>query len=490
MEFTDHNPNSTSIASQHSTNGTTIVTENRNPNPNGAQPYVLMFPVMSQGHMIPMIDLARMIAARGLAVAVATTPLNAARIPSVPLLRVLELPFPGTEVDLPRGCESLDALPQLSLFPEFMKATRLMKPKLDEILAIDRPLAIVSDFFLPWTLDTAERIGVPRLVFQGISCSAHCCLELVKKFRLWDAVDSDHEPFELPGLSIRLTKANLPPLMRNPSAEPPGVIEFFNEIKRADSESAGIIFNSFYELEPDYFEHCRKTTRAWHVGPVSMVTPDTGSRGKAGSVECLAWLDMFERGTVVYACFGSMCRFESDQLAEIGLGLEATGRPFIWVVRETTEPLGSISGLDGFEERVKDRGLVIRGWAAQVLILSHESVGAFITHGGWNSVLEGVSSGLAMVTWPLSAEQFINAKMVSEVMGIGFGVERVGKEVVRREKVKGAVEEVMGEGGERKRMRAKELKEMGRRAVEEGGSSHMSLGRLVEDLLNGLKQGA
>lgn len=140
---------------------------------------------------------------------------------------------------------------------------------------------------------------------------------------------------------------------------------------------------------------------------------------------------------------------------------------------------------EGFEERIKGRGLIICGWAPQVLILDHPAIGGFLTHCGWNSLLEGVASGLPMVTWPLGAEQFYNEKLVTQALktGVSVGVTRMSKDggdLISREKVEKAVREVMV--GEEMRKHAKELAEMAKDAVKEGGSSDIELDRLMEEL--------
>lgn len=200
--------------------------------------------------------------------------------------------------------------------------------------------------------------------------------------------------------------------------------------------------------------------------------------------------------SVIYTCFGSLCHIPPPQLIEIGLGLEASSRPFIWIIRKSDHSAEVEKWLaeDKFEERVKGRGLIIRGWAPQVLILSHPSVGAFFTHCGWNSTLEGICAGVPMITWPMFAEQFYNEKFAVNVLRIGV---RIGVEVeleweelenqvlVKREQVKEAIEELMdGEEADERSKRAKELGEMANKAIEEGGSSYSNITMLIEDVMS------
>ena len=146
---------------------------------------------------------------------------------------------------------------------------------------------------------------------------------------------------------------------------------------------------------------------------------------------------------------------------------------------------------EGFEERTKGKGLIIRGWAPQVLILDHKAVGGFVTHCGWNSAIEGIAAGLPMVTWPMGAEQFYNEKLLTKVLktGVNVGATELVKKgkLISREEVEKAVREVIvGEEAEERRERAKKLGEMAKAAVEEGGSSFKDLNKFMVEV-NGRK---
>lgn len=147
---------------------------------------------------------------------------------------------------------------------------------------------------------------------------------------------------------------------------------------------------------------------------------------------------------------------------------------------------------------MKENGLMVRGWAPQVLILEHQAVGSFVTHCGWNSTMEGITAGVSMVTWPMWGDQYSNEKLVTQVLKIGIPVGRKhgrrsitaeDDQVIKSEMVEKAVKEVMvGEEAEEMRRKAEVLSEMAKKAVEEGGSSNMALTSLLEELKS--KKGA
>ncbi|KAJ7976424.1 Glycosyltransferase [Quillaja saponaria] len=202
-----------------------------------------------------------------------------------------------------------------------------------------------------------------------------------------------------------------------------------------------------------------------------------------------------QENSVVYACLGSQSNLLPSKLIELALGLEASNRPFIWVIRggkSTLEELEKWITRNGFEEKIKGRGLLIRGWAPQVLILSHPSIGGFLTHCGWNSILEGISAGVPLITWRVFADQFFNAKHVTQVLKIGVriwedepGYGQEEKIVVKKEDIKSAIEKVIDEGeeSEARRKRVRQLGDMANHSVEEGGSSHVNLSLFIQDIM-------
>jgi len=126
---------------------------------------------------------------------------------------------------------------------------------------------------------------------------------------------------------------------------------------------------------------------------------------------------------------------------------------------------------------------MIRGWAPQLLILSHQSVGAFMTHSGWNSTLESITLGVPLITWPMFGDQHFNSKQVAEQFrtGVQFCQHKDG--IPEEERVKEVVRFVLTEDeGKKMRNRAEKLKEMASKAVREGGSSQTNLQAFVSDM--------
>ncbi|KAK4424217.1 Scopoletin glucosyltransferase [Sesamum alatum] len=465
------------------------------------QQHILLLPLMCHGHMIPTVEMAKLFASRGVKTTFITSPGLAEPIQkardSGSDIGIIIIKFPPEGSGLPDHIVSVDQLTSDELVSGFVKALCLIQEPVEKVIQELRPTCLVADMFLTWTVDTAAKFGIPRLVFHGTGYLSLCALDKMKRHKPFKNVSSDSEPFVLPDLPhqlefVRSQVADFD-LMENGN----DFSKLIQKTRESDWRSYGVVVNSFYELEPDYADHYRKVLgrKAWNIGPLFLCNDGDeakAARGKKSLIdghECLVWLDSKKPNSVVYVCFGSMATFSPSQLHEIAGGLEASGQDFIWVVRKSKNKDENEEWQPhGFVDRTKDRGLIIQGWAPQVMVLDHPAIGAFVTHCGWNSTLEGVCAGVPLVMWPLFAEQFFNEKLVTEVLRIGVPVgskkwQPMGSEGVPGEALAKAVQLVMaGQSALEMRSRAKYYKEMARKAVEEGGSSYNDLSALIEDL--------
>nr|UYE91526.1 putative glycosyltransferase [Anoectochilus roxburghii] len=478
--------------------------------PNSGNPlHFLLIPLMAPGHMIPMLDLARLLASRRVLITFITTPVNLARIrpivdrstASALPIRFIELRFPVADVGLPDGCENADLVPSLNLMIKFMCSVSLLREPLEAYLHDPKPdhwpppSCLISDNLHHWTADIARSLNIPRLIFHGTSCFFLLCSLLIqnKETELKAALAAaSGGPITLPGLPQPILVYKHQVIWAGESN--PLWFKHIETIREVEKSADGVLINSFVELEPWYLKnyHEAKGKPIWSIGPLSLYQEELDAKADRGQVSSIdhklliQWLDGKEHGSVVLVSFGSSVRHTKAQLMELGYGLKASGYPFIWMAKGAEGHDSKYEEwLAEFVKEVEGRGLVIRGWAPQTLILGHVAVGGFLTHCGWNSTLEAMAAGVVMATWPCAWDQFYNERFVVDVLNIGVaigvnepfativddGVELGG--LVLRKNVERAVVKLMrgGEEGEKRRERVRELSEKARRAMEEGGSS-------------------
>ncbi|KAK7245048.1 hypothetical protein RIF29_39878 [Crotalaria pallida] len=477
------------------------------------QLHFVLFPFMAQGHMNPKMDIAKILVDHNVIVTVITTPRNAAcftpifarYIESGFQIKFVELQFPSEEAGLPDGCENLDMLPSLDTALNIFIAASLLRQPVEKLFEelTPPPSCIISDMCMPYTAEISKKFDIPRISFVGVSCFDLLCYSYLGIYNVMESITNEWEYFVLPGIpdKIEMTMAQTGAIPQDESWK-----QFRAKMQAAEKDSYGMIMNSFEELEPAYARDYKKLRKdkLWCIGPLSLSNKDHFEKAQRGYNKASIhewqhqkWLDSQKPESVIYACFGSLCNLTPAQLIELGLALEASKRPFIWVIRESDqlEALEKLIKEDGFEERTNGVGLIIRGWAPQLLILSHPAIGGFITHCGWNSTLEAICAGVPMITWPLFGDQFLNQNLVVHVLKVGVkvGVEspvKWGKEeeigvLVKKEDVERAIKMLMDENCESKerRERVRQLAKMAKKAVEKGGSSHSNVNMLIQDIM-------
>nr|QNT13160.1 flavonol glycoside 4'-O-xylosyltransferase [Crocosmia x crocosmiiflora] len=448
--------------------------------------HILFFPLMAPSHMLPVHDMAKLFAARsGVNCTFLTTHGNAHLVKPHPAIKLQLIPFPP-DSGLPAGCENQSTVPCQDLEPNFFAALSKLRQPFDVVLRELHPDCVITDAFFPWTYDIAAELDIPRLVFHVSNNFSRCAFDALDRHKVFQDLPSEEESFVIPGLPHRIEM--LKTYMPDPREMHPVFFELIPQMMEAEPKSYGVVTNSVYELEPDYVDYSRNVIgrKTWCFGPVSLCN-SRGDVGVATNPTCLNWLDSMSPRSVVYVSFGSLSHFSKSQLTEIALGLEASDQPFLWVLREADEEWM----IDGYEQRTKGKGLIIRGWAPQVQILNHKAIGGFVTHCGWNSSLEGICAGLPLVTWPLFAEQFFNERFILDVLKIGVAVgikehtiKHVERPVIEAGKVEKAVRLLMGDGEETVERwgRVRELGEMAKKAVEIDGSSYNDMESLIKEL--------
>ncbi|KAL6888276.1 hypothetical protein ACP4OV_009302 [Aristida adscensionis] len=459
------------------------------------------------GHINPLADLARLLAERGARASLVATPLVAARLRGAAEqaasagrpIELVELPFPPPSSGLPADCQSIDMIAGNAQVLPFLDALRELAVPFDAYLRAlaPPPSCVVYDWCSPWAAAVAASLGIPRVFSYGPPCFFSLCDLNATAHGLYEqiAAGGDHERHLVPAMpvAVQVTKTTELGFYTMPGME-----RLRDEAMAAMGTADGAVVNSFLDLEAQ-FVACYEAALGkpvWTVGPLSLANRDAEATAALGSMAAVdqdaivAWLGKQAPGSVVYVSFGSIARKLPGQLFEVGRGLEDAGKPFLWVMKEQEAAAPEVEEwLEAFEARTAGRGMVVRGWAPQLAVLSHRAVGGFVTHCGWNSLLEAIAHGVPVATWPHFADQFLNERLVVDVLGVGVPVGVTppvmlfdDEAVTPRRDIVRTVSALMGGGEEadERRRKAKEYGQRAHRAMVRGGSSYENLTQLIQ----------
>ncbi|CAL5066080.1 unnamed protein product [Urochloa decumbens] len=450
--------------------------------------HVVVFPWLAFGHLIPFLELSKRLAARGHAVTFVSTPRNIARLPPVPAelsghVRTVALPLSAVE-GLPEGAESTADLPPEKV--ELLKAAfdGLAAPFAEFLAAAcaagdrgggeeqsgpfaRRPDWIVLNFAHYWLCPIAEKHQVPCAMFVIYTATwiAYCgsrqentnhprvTVEDLKPMPTWF-------PAAPPSLAFRRHEAAW--LAAAGELNVSGVSDF-ERYMGAEERCRLLVVRSCPEVEPHVFPLLADLYRK-PVLPAGLLLPPSPPDDRRDDSDhgAVRWLDEQPPRSVVYVALGSEAPVTAEGVIELAAGLELSGARFLWALRAPGGGGGAAVLPEGFEQRVAGRGLVWTRWVPQVRVLGHGAVGAFLTHCGWGSTVEGLFGfGHPLVMLPFITDQGLIARIVAER---GAGVEVARREEddgwFGREDVAAAVRRVMvGEEGKAIALNARRVQE-------------------------------
>ncbi|PUZ77698.1 hypothetical protein GQ55_1G394200 [Panicum hallii var. hallii] len=472
-----------------------------------SRPHAVFLPYPAQGHVTPLLQLAKVLHARGFFITYVHSEYNRRRLlrsrgagalAGLDDFRFEAIPDglpPSANDDVTQDIPALcDALSRSAAAPFGDLLARLNS-------APGRPpvTCVVLDNFMSFAQRVANGMGILALVF----CTMSAC-GFMGYLQFMELMDRGYVPLKdesfltngyldtvldwvpgMPGIRLR----DIPSFIRTTDRD-----DFMVHFDGGEAQNArhaqGIIVNTFDELEQDVVDALRREfPRVYTVGPLvtsvkTLARPDaaaiSGNLWKEDA-SCFRWLDAQRPGSVVYVNFGSITVMTPAQLAEFAWGLASCGRPFLWVIRPDLVTGEKAVLPEEFFAETKGRGLFLN-WCPQEEVLSHPSTGLFLTHSGWNSTLESICAGVPMICWPFFAEQMTNCRYACAKWDIGLEIDNN----VTKEEVARLVEEAMdGEKGRDMNAKAAMWKEKAVAATEEGGASSVNIDRLVGFLLEG-----
>ncbi|GMH19739.1 hypothetical protein Nepgr_021580 [Nepenthes gracilis] len=414
--------------------------------------HVLIFPYPAQGHINPMLQFGKRLAAASRVKATLATTVYLSKSTRLETGSILvDTISDGYDETGFTGADSAEA---------YLSSLRAVGSKtLADLIqrhsSSPHPIkCVVYDSVIPWVMDVAKDHGLAGTAFFTQSCAV----------------------------------GDLPLFLSDPEAHPAyleATLDQYSNVDKADF----LLVNTVYELEEKAVDAVSTQCGVLTVGPTlpSLYLDNLVMEDKAYGLHLFNpdhetttnWLKDKPPNSVVYVSFGSQASLSEEQMNELAWGLNASDCYYLWVIRasEQAKLPKHITAETG------DNGVIVK-WCAQLEVLSSATVGCFLTHCGWNSTLEALSLGVPMVAMPQWADQTTNAKLIQDVWKVGRRVKSEEKGIVTGREIAGCIREVM-HGGKAEEMKAnsKRLSCLIKGAVSKGGSSSKNIDKFVSKLV-------
>ena len=455
--------------------------------------FLVSFP--GQGHVNPLLRLGKRLASKGLLVTFSTPESigkqmrKASNITDQPtpvgegLIRFEFFEDEWDENEPKR--QDLDLyLPQLELVGK-----KVLPQMIKKHAEQDRPVScLINNPFIPWVSDVAADLGIPSAMLWVQSCA--CFSTYYHYYHGLVPFPSEAEPeidVQLP--CMPLLKYDEVASFLYPTTPYPFLRRAILGQYRNLDKPFCILMDTFQELEPEVIEYMSKICPIKPVGPLykNPKVPNAAVRGDFMKADdCIEWLDSKPPSSVVYISFGSVVYLKQEQVDEIAYGLLNSGVQFLWVMKPPHKDAGLelLVLPEGFLEKAGDKGKVVQ-WSPQEQVLAHPSVACFVTHCGWNSSMEALSSGMPVVAFPQWGDQVTDAKYLVDEFKIGVRMcrgEAENKLITRDEVEKCLIEATTGPKAAELKQNAMKWKKAAEQAVAEGGSSERNLQGFVDEV--------
>ncbi|XP_059317442.1 UDP-glucosyltransferase 29-like [Lycium ferocissimum] len=436
-------------------------------------PSILLFPWLGIGHVNPFLALAKKLSKMNFHIYFLSTPIILKSIKKTLDKNSSSNNFPIQLVEfhlpylhkLPPHHHTTNGLPP-HLNSTLIQAFQMASSKFPSIIETLKPNLIIYDGFQPWASTIASSCNIHAIMFFVSSTSN--LAYLYHQF-LHGIPSLTSFPFS----SLYLHDYEIKKLGMQP-IEPRDDKAFGYIILKSFEQSHDIVLlNTFRETEGKYIDYV-STIGNKELIPIGPLILEEAIGEEEHFVTIQSWLDKKEKCSCVYVSFGSERFFSKQEIEEIASGLELSKVNFIWTIKFTIGVNTTIEEMvpQGFLESTNGKGMVIEGWVPQTQILNHSSIGGFVTHCGWNSILESMSFGVPIIAMPMNHDQPFNSRLVEE-LGIGVEILRGENGEIKREDVAKGIGKVVGEMTRKEvNLKARELSEKikmkGEKVIDEG----------------------
>ncbi|KAH9619717.1 hypothetical protein KSS87_015829 [Heliosperma pusillum] len=451
--------------------------------------HVLLLPFPLQGHINPILQFAKRLAFKGIKATLlmpSSTPnqdsfMNKQHSSSLEFLRIVDGNDNPNDVDQDARFKRIrDSISNslVELLDHYKKNKQTLRPT---------PKMIIYDSLLPCVLDVVHKCGLEGAPFFTQSCVVNSIYYHVNKGNL-NVPPTGSDLGSLPVINSFVKVDDLPSFVCSPSHYPPAYLSLvFDQLSNV-KEAHCLFVNTLDKLEIEVIKWMQSICTVKTIGPcipskyldnripndtdygLSLFLPETDA--------CIKWLDARQSGSVIYISMGSMASLGDKQMEEMARALSKSNKFFLWVVRASEE--NKIPS--NYKKETSEKGLIVN-WCPQLEVLSHLALGCFVTHCGWNSILEAISLGVPMVAFPQWTDQPTNAKCVTDLWKIGVKVKANEGGLVTREEIELCILEVMeGDKSNEIKSNAKKWKQLAKETMEKDGSSSRNIEEFVAKL--------
>ncbi|KAM3356509.1 UDP-glucosyltransferase 29 [Capsicum galapagoense] len=442
-------------------------------------PSILLFPWLGFGHVNPFLELAKKLSKMNFHIYFLSTPIILKSIKKTLdrisnnnfSIQLVEFHLPSLP-KLPPHYHTTNDLPS-HLNSTLIQAFQMASSKFPSIIETLKPNLIIYDGFQPWVGNIASSCNINAIMFYVSSAST---LAYIYHHFLYGTPSLTPFPFSSLYLhDYEIKKLDIQPIKpRDERAFAYVILKSFEQSHKI------VLLNTCREIEGKYIDYVSTISKK-KLMPIGPLISEVSIGEEEHWVAIQSWLDKKDQFSCVYVSFGSESFFSKQEIEEIAKGLDLSKVSFIWTIKF---PKGINTKIEemvpqGFLESTKGKGMVIEGWAPQSQILNHSSIGGFVTHCGWNSMLESMSFGVPIIAMPMNHDQPLNSRIVEE-LGIGVDILRGENGEIKREEVAKGIRKVVEENTRKEvNLKARELSEKiklkGEKAIDEGVKKMLKL---------------
>nr|QWT69383.1 7-deoxyloganetic acid glucosyltransferase [Gynostemma pentaphyllum] len=466
------------------------------------QPRILLFPFPAPGHIKPFLILAELLSDAGLDVVFLTTEFHHRLISNLETLitRFPKLHFATMADDLPpeNPRDTMDSQYFISLLLGTKPRFQQFLHSFNEANNSQQITCIISDVIISAPFEVAEEFGIPVVSFCTYSARY-----LSMNFFIEKLIEEGQIPYhddnplgEITGVASFeegiLRRKHLPGFWNVKYCDQSSQMMVINQTV-SFRRSSGLILNTFNELEAQHLRYLSSIfKKVYPIGPIHALSnsklgdfsfSSSSSIGKKEDETCIPWLDSQASKSVIYVSFGTLAKMKSEELIEFWHGLVNSEKPFLCVLRKDVVNEGEEAG-KLIKQLVGEGGEKVKGitveWAPQEKVLKHPSVGGFLTHCGWNSMMESIEAGVPMIGWPVLGDQPSNATWIEQVWKIGFEIKEKWDRLTVEKMVRALMEDPKKENEIQKCV--EKFSKFANESVSKSGLSFKNFESLIEEL--------